>query len=322
MGCVTPLMKPNSGETYNRQAILGRHVSLRSHARSTGRATFAVVLVLLVLASGAAGLYYHDDLRHVAPTTTSLTGIAATGDATSAPVYAYRVVDIYPHDTGAFTEGLVYYNGSLYESTGLYGNSSLRHVDLDTGNVLQVYELPGQYFGEGIAIVNDTIIQLTYQNHTGFVYDLKSFRLLQNFSYPDEGWGLTSSGSQLIMSDGTASLYFLNPQTFQRTGEITVHDGSTPIYDLNELEYINGSIFANVWLTNTIAVINPGTGQVTAWIDLTGIENMTGCHCDVANDVLNGIAYDAQNHRLFVTGKMWPDLFEIRIVPPLSQSVG
>lgn len=136
-------------------------------------------------------------------------------------------------------------------------------------------------------------------------------------AYPDEGWGLTNNGSRLIMSDGTANLYFLNPQTFQRTGYVAVHDGATPIDNLNELEYINGSVFANVWLTNRIAVINPGTGQVTAWIDLTGIENLTGCHCDVTNDVLNGIAYDAQSNHLFVTGKMWPSLFEIQVVPPL-----
>jgi glutamine cyclotransferase len=196
----------------------------------------------------------------------------------------------------------------------------LRRVDLDTGQVLQIYNLSSQYFAEGITIINNTIIQLTWQNNTAFVYNLDSFSYLRNFSYPTEGWGLTNDGSQLIMSDGSANLYFLNPQTFQVSTEITVHDGVTPIVNLNSLDYINGSIFANVWLTNRIAVIDPGTGLVTAWIDLTGIENMTGCHCDVANDVLNGIAYDSQNNRLFVTGKMWPSVFQIQIVPPLAPS--
>jgi glutamine cyclotransferase len=285
------------------------------HGR-TGRITFAVVVVALVLAGGAAASYYLGVPRSESLATSSTT---ASSGIVQAPVYTYKVIDVYPHDIGAFTEGLVYYNGYLYESTGLYGNSSLRRVDIDSGKVLQIYNMSSQYFGEGITIMDDRIIQLTYQNHTGFVYDLESFKLLQNFSYPDEGWGLTDNGSQLIMSDGTANLFFLNPQTFQRTGEITVHDGATQISNLNELEYINGSVFANVWLTNRIAVINPGSGQVTAWIDLTGIENLTGCHCDLANDVLNGIAYDAQNHRLFVTGKMWPSLFEIQVVPPLPQ---
>ncbi|MGA2199492.1 MAG: glutaminyl-peptide cyclotransferase [Nitrososphaerales archaeon] len=292
---------------------------MRRPVGRTAKVTFAVVLACLVLA-GVAGAFYYLGVPRSAPLPTRSTTATTSGSTSSAQVYAYRVINTYPHDTEAFTEGLVYYNGFLYESTGLYGSSSLRRVDLSTGNVLQIYDLPSQYFGEGITIFNDTIIQLTYQNHTGFVYNLESFSLLKNFSYPDEGWGLTNNGSQLIMSDGTANLYFLNPQTFQRIGHVTVHDGATPIDNLNELEYVNGSVFANVWLTNRIAVINPGTGQVTAWIDLTGIENLTGCHCDVTNDVLNGIAYDALNNHLFVTGKMWPNLFEIQVVPPLPLS--
>ena len=180
--------------------------------------------------------------KHFAPSSHALPQRPLSQYAiTTAPVYSYKVINVYPHDTGAFTEGLTYYNGSLYESTGLNGDSSLRRVDLHTGAVLQVYDLPSQYFGEGIAVFNNTIIQLTYQTHVGFVYDLKTFSLLRNFSYPDEGWGLTDNGTQLIMSDGTSNLYFLNPQTFQRTGEITVHDGATPVDNLNELEYINGS---------------------------------------------------------------------------------
>jgi glutamine cyclotransferase len=286
----------------------------------------AVVLVLaLVLGAGSVALYYAG-VTHSSeePTSSSLGTTIATSSSTvtsvsTAPVYGYRVIETFPHDTGAFTEGLVYHNGSLYESTGIYGNSSLRRVDIATGKVLQIYNMSSKYFGEGIAIVNNSVIQLTYQSQIGFVYDLGTFGVIGNFSYPDEGWGLTYNGSQLIASDGSSNLYFLNPETFQRTGEIAVHDGTTPIVNLNSLDYINGSIFANVWLTNRIAVINPVSGAVTAWIDLTGIENLTGCHCDLSNDVLNGIAYDSQNHRLFVTGKDWPSLFEIQIAPPLPR---
>ena len=289
------------------------------------RIALVVVMLALLLGGGSVALYYASAPRITeVPTSSSLATSITTSSSTvtgasTAPVYTYRVIDVFPHDTAAFTEGLVYHNGSLYESTGIYGNSSLRRVDLVTGKVLQIYNMSSQYFGEGIAIINNTVIQLTYQSHVGFVYNLETFGMLQNFSYPDEGWGLTYDGSQLIASDGSSNLYFLNPQTFQRTGGIAVHDGANPIVNLNSLDYINGSIFANVWLTNRIAVINPGSGQVTAWIDLTGIENLTGCHCDLANDVLNGIAYDSQNNRLFVTGKDWPNLFEIQIVPPLPQ---
>ena len=200
---------------------------MRRRVGRTGRVTLAVVLVAIVLVGGAAGFYYLGFPRNASSPTTSTTTLpttstaTTTGSLTPAPVYTYKVLNVYPHDADDFTEGLVYHNGFLYESSGLYGNSSLRRVDLDTGQVLQIYNLSSEYFGEGITIVNNTIIQLTWQNNTGFVYDLASFRFLQNFSYPTEGWGLTNDGSQLIMSDGTANLYFLNPQTFQRTGEIT-----------------------------------------------------------------------------------------------------
>jgi glutaminyl-peptide cyclotransferase len=293
--------------------------------RSVGmaRRVTLVILVSLVLAGAAAAFYLGVPQNTTSPTrsttTLSRTTTATASSTSPAPVYTYQVISAYPHDADAFTEGLVYYDGFLYESSGLYGNSSLRRVDLDTGQVLQIYNLSSRYFGEGITIFDNAIIQLTWQNNLGLVYDLNSFGLLQNFSYPDEGWGLTNNGSQLIMSDGTANLYFLDPQTFQRTGEVTVHDGATPVEDLNSLAYINGSVFANVYPTDRIAVINPGTGQVTAWIDLTGIENLTGCHCNAGNDVLNGIAYDAQDDRLFITGKDWPSVFQIQIVPPLPQ---
>ncbi|MBT0159276.1 glutaminyl-peptide cyclotransferase [Candidatus Bathyarchaeota archaeon A05DMB-2] len=236
-----------------------------------------------------------------------------TEPANSEPLqYTYNVVNTYSHDSNAFTQGLVFDNGFLYESTGLNGNSTLRRVALATGNVVQVYALPDQYFGEGITIVGDKIIQLTWQSHIGFVYDKYSFALLQNFSYATEGWGITYDGAQLIMSDGSSTLYFLTPNTFQITRQIQVHDVDGPVVNLNELEYINGKVYANVWMEDKIAVINPQTGQVEAWINLSGILNPQNPD---PNSVLNGIAYDANTDRLFVTGKMWPQLFEIKLVP-------
>jgi glutamine cyclotransferase len=231
----------------------------------------------------------------------------------SEPVnYTYSVVNTYKHDSNAFTQGLIFDNGFLYEGTGLNGNSTLRRVDLATGNVLQLYALPDQYFGEGITLVGDKIIQLTWQSNVGFVYDKYTFELLQNFSYPTEGWGITYDGTQLIMSDGTSTLTFLDPVTFQKTGQVQVHDTNGPVVRLNELEYINGKVYANIWLENKIAIINPQTGQVEAWIDLSGIIDQQNLD---PNSVLNGIAYDANTGRLFVTGKMWPQLFEIKLVP-------
>jgi glutamine cyclotransferase len=237
--------------------------------------------------------------------------------------YGYRIVNTYPHDTSAFTEGLVYSNGFLFESSGS-GNgpdyiSTLRRENLTTGNVLQEYTLPSQYFGEGIAIVNNTILQLTWQSRIGFIYDKNTFDLLGNFTYPTQGWGLTFDGKQLIMSDGSDNLYFLNATTFQLTGEVQVHDGNTSVTDINSLDYINGDVYANIWLTNRIAVINPQTGQVKAWIDLTGLPAAVASNSNI-NAVLNGIAYDQQNNRLFVTGKDWSSLYQIELVPKTSAS--
>jgi glutamine cyclotransferase len=230
----------------------------------------------------------------------------------SVPVnYTYEVVKVYPHDQNAFTQGLVIEKGVLYESTGLYGNSTLRRVDLETGNVMQSYALPAEFFGEGITVFGDRIIQLTWQSHKGFVYDKYSFDLLQEFSYPTEGWGITNDGSQLIMSDGTANLYFLDPETFQKVGQVEVRDGNASVTNLNELEYIDGEVYADIWGEEKIAVIDPSTGQVKGWIDLTGIYNQANRG---PNDVLNGIAYDAEGDRLFVTGKMWSQLFEIKLI--------
>ena len=227
--------------------------------------------------------------------------------ASPTPTYTCQILHTYPHDSAAFTEGLVYVDSFLYESTGHYGSSTLRRVDLEMGNVLQQADLPSQYFGEGIAVVGDRIVQLTYMSHTGFIYNKATFALLGNFTFDTQGWGLTYDGNRLIMSDGSSTLYFLNPETFERTGQVQVHDGNATVSNLNELEYIQGEVYANIYQQQKIAVINPQTGQVTAWVDLSGVSEAAG--------VSNGIAYDAQNNRLFLTGKNWAHLYEVQLVP-------
>lgn len=231
----------------------------------------------------------------------------------SIPRYTYRIVHVYPHDQNAFTQGLAFENGFLYEGTGLYGHSTLRRVELVTGNILQECSIPDQFFGEGITIYDDRIMQLTWQSRVGFVYDKASFELLRQFDYATEGWGITSDGKRLIMSDGSSTLYFLDPITFREVGRTEVSDNSGPVSRLNELEYVNGEIYANVWLTDFIARISPDTGNVIGWIDLHGL--LTAEDRSGPVDVLNGIAYDARDNRLFVTGKLWPKVFEITLVP-------
>lgn len=228
------------------------------------------------------------------------------------PVYTYKVINTYPHDRSAFTEGLVFEDGVLYEGTGLHGYSTLRRVELETGEILQSCELPSQFFGEGVTLYGNKIIQLTWQSHIGFVYDKYTFKLLQEFNYPDEGWGITHNGKHLIMSDGTETLHFLDPETFEEISQIEVSANNIPVTRINELEYIQGEIYANIWQTERIARIDPLTGQVTGWIDLKGILSPEDNSETV--DVLNGIAYDAENDRLFVTGKFWPKLFEIELI--------
>lgn len=231
--------------------------------------------------------------------------------AAAAPTLGYRVVRSYPHDREAYTQGLVYREGLLYESTGLNGQSSLRKVRLETGEVLQIRRLDQRYFGEGISLVGREILQLTWQTEVGFVYDLATFEPKRTFKYAGEGWGLTSDGSRLIMSDGSPVLRFLDPATQRVTGRLQVRDAGVPVEELNELEFVKGEIYANVYQTHRIARISPKTGLVTAWIDLTGLLSPR----DAAGvDVLNGIAYDADKGRLFVTGKLWPRLFEIQVV--------
>lgn len=229
-----------------------------------------------------------------------------------AQIFTYQIVNTFPHSQDAFTQGLVYYHNFLYEGTGLNGKSYLRRVELETGNILQQRDLDYKYFGEGITILGDSLYQLTWRSNIGFIYDKDSFDSLGQFSYSTEGWGLTHDDKRLIMSDGTSTIHFINPGEMKFIGEIQVRDQNEPIIHLNELEYIKGEIWANIWLTDRIARINPENGKVTAWVDLTGLLPVGTCNQPV--DVLNGIAYDGENDRLFVTGKNWCKLFEIKLI--------
>lgn len=235
-----------------------------------------------------------------------------------APAFAadtYTIVHTYPHDPEAFTQGLVFVDGQLYESTGLNGHSSLRMDDLETGKPQQIQPEDQKYFAEGLTDWKSNLVQLTWTSGTAFVYDRFSFRLLRTLHYTGEGWGLTQDGKSLILSDSTAVLRFLNPETFQVSRRITVTDHGKPVKNLNELEYIHGEIYANVWYSNKIARISPQSGKVISWIDLSSL--VASLNLQDSSAVLNGIAYDAQHDRLFVTGKLWPKLFEIKVKPGL-----
>lgn len=226
--------------------------------------------------------------------------------------YTYKIVNTYPHDPKAFTQGLEYHDGYLYESTGLEGHSSLRKVELRTGRVLQIRKLSQEIFAEGLTLFHNRIYQLTWRNGICFVYERDSFRSDIEFRYTGEGWGLTNDGTHLIMSDGSDILTFRDPATFAVVRQIKAHDQGVPVRDLNELEYIEGEIWANVWMTDMIVRISPKTGEVVGWIDLSGLLKPNEAS---QADVLNGIAYDRQNKRIFVTGKLWPKIFEIKVVP-------
>ena len=245
-----------------------------------------------------------------ATTAASPTELSGGGESQT---YSYRIVNTYPHDPGAFTQGLDIADGVLYEGTGLNGQSSLRRVELETGEILQQVDLDDEYFGEGIVVTGDRIYQLTWQSQLAFVYDRETFEELDTHTYPTEGWGLTSDGERLIMSDGSSTLFFRDPETFAEVRRVEVRNGSEPLDRLNELEWVNGEVWANVWQTDQIVRIDPATGAVLGWIDLTGLlqpEDQVGT--DV--DVLNGIAVDEATGRIFVTGKLWPVLYEIELV--------
>lgn len=260
----------------------------------------------------------------------SPTAVVATGEAgapasplAAAPVsslqptiYDYTVVNIYPHDPNAFTQGLVYQDGVFYEGTGLYGRSSLRKVAPETGQVLQQHDLDETFFGEGIAVLGDEIYQLTWQNGVGFVYDRETFAEKRRFTYATEGWGLTHDGEHLIMSDGTPIIYFRDPATLEEARRITVTVNGEPVMRLNELEYIDGKILANIWQTDYMVRIDPATGVVDGVYDFTGLlAQAPPATTATAPDVLNGVAYDHENDRFFVTGKLWPALFEVKLHP-------
>jgi glutamine cyclotransferase len=234
------------------------------------------------------------------------------GSQADVPGYGYEVAHTYPHDPTAFTEGLFYLDGFLYESTGMEGQSSIRKVRLETGEVVEKRDVP-KYFGEGIVNWKDRLIELTYRSEVGFIYGLTGFELQRRFEYPGEGWALTQDGRRIIMSDGTPEIRFWDPETLKETGRITVTYQSQPVRNVNELEWIKGEIYANVWMTERIARIHPASGKVIGWIDLTGLLNPAD-RIVGQTDVLNGIAYDAKGDRLFVTGKRWPKLFEIRLL--------
>jgi glutaminyl-peptide cyclotransferase len=231
--------------------------------------------------------------------------------ASNLPMYGYQIVRVYPHDPKAFTQGLQYVDGVLYEGTGQVGQSSIRKVELVTGKVLQHRDVPAPHFGEGITVWKNDLIELTWQTHVAFVYDRATFQPKKQFTYPGEGWGLTQDTAGLIMSDGSDELRFLDPVTFAEKRRLKVTAAGAPLRNLNELEYVKGEIFANVWQTDYVARIAPDTGKVGAYLDLRGLLTPA----ERANtDVLNGIAYDAEHDRLFVTGKWWPKLFEIKLV--------
>jgi len=225
----------------------------------------------------------------------------------------YQVINTYPHDPEAFTQGLIYLDAFIYESTGQYGASSLRKIVLETGEVKHQVDLLPEYFAEGLTAWGESLVQLTWRERTGFVYNRADFSLEDQFGYSTEGWGITHDGQRLILSDGTARLYFLSPETYQVLGSVTVKNQGVEVQRLNELEYIRGEVFANIWQTDSIVRINPDTGQVLGWIDLGGILPRDARQADT--DVLNGIAYDPVQDRLFITGKRWPFIYEIRLIP-------
>jgi glutamine cyclotransferase len=226
--------------------------------------------------------------------------------------YTYKIINSYPHDREAFTQGLAYDNGFLYEGTGREGYSELRKVNPATGEVLRRHKLSDEYFGEGITVFQDRVIQLTYLSNIGFVYEKETFKLLREFRYATAGWGLTTDGEHLIMSDGTQKLYFLDADTYEQVRHIEVTDRGVSVWKLNELEYVKGQVYANVWPSERIAIISPETGRVVGWVDMRGLLSSQDYNAQV--DVLNGIAYDQDKDRLFVTGKFWPKLFEVKIV--------
>jgi glutamine cyclotransferase len=281
------------------------------------RRTLPLIALVGVACDGGDG-HARADAARAAPPSGAPTRPTSTAPAPSAgPTIPRRerveVVRSLPHDPDAFTQGLVFHGGRLFESTGLNGRSSLRKVDVSTGRVLQQRALPAEIFAEGLARFDGRLFQLSWQNGKGFVWDAETFEPVREWRYTGEGWGLTHDGTHLIQSDGTATLRFLDPRTLETVRTLEVRSEGRLVTRLNELEWVEGELLANVWMTDRIAVIDPTTGNVTAWIDLVGL--LPASERRPETDVLNGIAYDAANGRLYVTGKLWPRLFEVRRVP-------
>lgn len=280
------------------------------------RITFLAITLLLSACNDVQRATPNLTPTPVVSTSPSLSSSPATANSNSStadvPTYTYEVVNTYPHARDAYTQGLIFQDGILWESTGERGRSSLRKVDLKTGKVLKKVDVPLEFFAEGMTVLDGKVYQLTWQEHKGFIYDAETLKKLGEFSYQGEGWGLTHDGESLIMSDGTNQLRFLHPNTLQVKRTISVFDKGEPLAQLNELEFIRGEIWANIWQTDKIVQLDPQTGKILGWIDLTGL--LPTRDYTPETDVLNGIAYDKEGDRLFVTGKLWPKLFEIRLV--------
>ena len=291
----------------------GKRKPKKSEARSARRPFPFVVAAAAVAIAVAAALLISASLRSRGSDQSNRSPVNTTTSDRRALPASYEIVGSYSHDRSAFTQGLVWHNGNLYESTGQYGESRLRRLEFPSGKVLKEIRLAPAYFGEGLTLVGEKLVQLTWQSRRGFVYDLNSFELVREFAYDMEGWGLTYDGTSLILSDGGSDLFYLDPETFKPTKKLAVRMNGRLIEDLNELEFIEGEIWANVWHTDWILRIDPSTGTVTSFIDLKGI--LPASELTSSESVLNGIAYDAAAKRVFVTGKLWPKLFEIRVKP-------
>ena len=270
---------------------------------------YAVGVFLLLLALSAAGFSCRTE--NTAPPPSRAAENKNAGPTAEAPVYGYEVINTWPHDADAFTQGLLYHDGVFYESTGQIGESSLRKVEPATGKVLQKIDVPPPIFAEGLALLDGKLYQLTWENHKAFVYDMRTFQKLGEFHVDGEGWGLTEDGESLILSDGSNQIRFIDPATFRIKRTISVMDKGQPLRQLNELEYVKGEIYANIWHKDQIVRIDPQTGAVLGWIDLKGL--LPSGQVSDEEAVLNGIAYDEAGDRLFITGKLWPKLFEIRL---------
>jgi glutamine cyclotransferase len=285
---------------------LAKATTRRNHSR-----VFVIaVCVLLVAVAVLVGLSSMRSSSGVAPSGSASPAPPATSDGRARQV-SYETVNSYPHDSTSFTQGLLWRDGGFYESTGMYGHSKLRRLEFPSGKLLKEVSLTDDLFGEGLALVDTRLIQLTWTTHRGFTYDIQSFEKLEEFRYDTEGWGLTYDGTNLILSDGSSDLFYLDPHSFKVIKKLPVTMNGQPITELNELEFIDGEIWSNVWQTDLILRIDPATGRVTSFLnmkDLLAPSDRTG-----TEDVLNGIAYDADKKRIFVTGKRWPRIFEIRI---------